>query len=98
MTEKKLPKGCDQQGRYPEANEDICKPSTTGEHEWRAYMSGGYKCVYCGTEWLPAEPCVDPDEIEAHKYVEPEPLWPKVLGVIAAILVIAVVFGPVGVK
>jgi hypothetical protein len=99
MTEKKLPKGCDQQGRYPEANEDVCKPSTTGEHEWRPFLSGGYKCVYCGTEWVPVEPCVDPDEIEAHKYVEPEPepLWPKVVGVAIAIILIGLVFGPVGV-
>jgi len=78
-------------------NEDICKPSTTGEHEWRPFLSGGYKCVYCGQEWVPVEPCVDPDEIEAHKYVEPEPLWPKVLGVVIAIMLIGLVFGPVGV-
>jgi hypothetical protein len=47
-----------------------------------------------------AEPCVDPDEIEAHKYVEPEPepLWPKVLGVVIAIMLIGLVFGPVGAK
>jgi hypothetical protein len=78
-------------------NEDVCKPSEKGTHEWRVYMSGGYKCVYCGTEWLPAEPCVDPDEIEAHRFVEPEPLWPKVLGVVIAIMLIGLVFGPVGV-
>jgi hypothetical protein len=53
--------------------------------------------VYCTQKWLPAEPCVDPDEIEAHKYVEPEPLWPKVLGAIIAIILIGLIFGPVGV-
>jgi hypothetical protein len=67
--------------------EDICKPSEKGTHEWRAYMSGGYKCVYCGQEWVPVEPCVDPDEIEA----------PKVLGVVIAVILIGLVFGPVGV-
>lgn len=79
--------------------EDVCTPSSTGKHEWRPFLSGGYKCVYCGQEWVPVEPCVDPDEIEAHKYIEPEPepLWPKVLGVIIAIMLIGLVFGPVGV-
>jgi len=79
--------------------EDICKPSTTGEHEWRPWFSGGYKCIYCRTEWLPAEPCVDPDEIEAHRFVEPEPepLWPKVLGAAIAVILIGMVFGPMGV-
>lgn len=77
---------------------DSCMPSTTGEHEWRPYLSGGYKCVYCGQEWVPVEPCVDPDEINAKNWEpEPEPLWPKVLGVIVAIIVIGIVFGTVGV-
>lgn len=78
-------------------NLDSCMPSTTGEHEWRPYLSGGYKCVYCGQEWVPVEPCVDPDEINARSWEpEPEPLWPKVLGVVVAIIVIACVFIPVG--
>jgi hypothetical protein len=99
MTEKKLPKGCDQQGRYPEANEDRCDASEGKVHDWRPWILGGYKCIYCMQEWLPAEPCGDPDEIEAHRFVEPEPepLWPKVLGVVIAIMLIGLVFGPVGV-
>jgi hypothetical protein len=53
-----------------------CESSTTGTHEWRAFLSGGYKCVYCGQEWLPAEPCIDPDEIGGKdRPWEPEPLW-----------------------
>lgn len=45
------------------------------------------------------EPFVDPDEIEAHRPVEPEPepLWPKVLGAVIAIILIGLIFGPVGV-
>ena len=78
-------------------NLDSCLPSTTGDHEWRPYLSGGYKCVYCGQEWVPVEPCVDPDEINAKSWEpEPEPLWPKILGVIVAIIVIVAVFAPVG--
>lgn len=78
-------------------NFDSCLPSTTGQHEWRPYLSGGYKCVYCGQEWVPVEPCVDPDEINAKSWMpEPEPLWPKVLGVVVAIILIACVFIPVG--
>ena len=81
-----------------EKNLDHCAPSMTGEHHWRPYLSGGYKCIYCGQEWVPVEPCVDPDEINAKSWEpEPEPLWPKVLGVIVAIIVIVTVFAPVGV-
>lgn len=76
---------------------DSCLPSTTGEHEWRPYLSGGYICVYCGQQWVPVEPCVDPDEINAKSWEpEPEPLWPKVLGIVVAIILIALVFAPVG--
>ena len=82
-------------------NEDFCSASTAAvaTHEWRPFLSGGYKCVHCGQEWVPVEPCVDPDEIEAHRFVEPEPepLWPKVVGVVIAIMLIGLVFGPVGV-
>ena len=79
-------------------DKDICDSSESKAHDWRPWILGGYKCIYCLREW-PSEPCVDPDEIEAHRFVEPEPepLWPKVLGVIIAIILIAVVFGPVGV-
>lgn len=78
-------------------NLDSCLPSTTGEHEWRPYLSGGYICVYCGQEWVPVEPYVDPDEINAKSWEpEPEPLWPKVLGIVVAIIVIVAVFAPVG--
>lgn len=74
-----------------------CLPSTTGQHEWRPYLSGGYKCVYCGQQWVPVEPCVDPDEINAKSWEpEPEPLWPKIVGVVVAIILIACVFIPVG--
>jgi hypothetical protein len=64
--EPRLPQGCDQQGRYPQAAE---------------------------------EPCVDLDEIEAHRLQkpEPEPWWPKILGIVVAIILIAAVFAPVGV-
>lgn len=80
-------------------NLDQCLPSTTGDHEWRPYLSGGYVCVYCGQQWVPVEPCVDPDEINAKSWEpEPEPLWPKILGIVVAIIVTAAVFAPVGVK
>jgi len=80
-------------------NLDSCLPSTTGQHEWRPYLSGGYKCVYCGQEWVPVEPCVDPDEVgEKPWYQEqPEPWWPKIVGIIVAIILIVLVFAPVGV-
>lgn len=79
-------------------NLDSCLPSTTGEHEWRPYLSGGYICVYCGQQWVPVEPCVDPDEINARSWEpEPEPWWPKIVGIIVAIILIALVFAPVGV-
>jgi len=79
-------------------NLDHCDPSMTGEHHWRPYLSGGYKCIYCGQEWVPVEPCVDPDEINAKSWEpEPEPLWPKIVGIIVAIIVIVAVFAPVGV-
>lgn len=75
--------------------EDRCYTSPTGAHQWKAF----HKCMYCGQEWVPVDPCVDPDEIEAHQYVEPEPepLWPKVLGAAIAVILIGMVFGPVGV-
>lgn len=77
---------------------DHCNSSTTNTHEWRAFLSGGYKCVYCGQEWVPVEPYVDPDEINAKSWEpEPEPWWPKIVGVIVAIILIALVFAPVGV-
>lgn len=77
---------------------DNCAESPNGEHEWRAFLSGGYKCAHCRQEWVPVEPCVDPDEIDAHRLQEPEPepLWPKIVGVIIAIVLIALVFAPVG--
>jgi hypothetical protein len=78
---------------------NTCMPSTTGEHEWRPYLSGGYMCVYCGQQWVPVEPYVDPDEIAGHPWEpEPEPLWPKLVGIVVALVFIAIVFGTVGVK
>jgi hypothetical protein len=70
----------------------------TGEHHWRPYLSGGYKCIYCRQEWVPVEPYVDPDEIEAYRLQEPEPesWWPEILGIVVAIILIAAVFAPVG--
>ena len=56
-------------------------------------------CDQQGRYPMAAEPCVDPDEIDAHRLQEPEPepLWPKILGIVVAIILIAAVFGPVGV-
>lgn len=77
---------------------DKCEKSPTGEHHWRPYLSGGHKCIYCRQEWVPVEPCVDPDEIDAHRLQEPEPepLWPKIVGIVVAIILIVLVFAPVG--
>ena len=60
--EPRLPLGCDQQGRYPQA----------------------------------AEPCVDLDELGI-KVPEPEPWWHDALLVAAALLVLVLVFAPLGV-
>lgn len=78
--------------------DDSCQTSATKSHEWRPYLSGGYKCVHCAQEWLPAEPCVDPDEVDSHRPQDYtyDPLWPKILGVVIAIIVIVLVFAPVG--
>ena len=56
-------------------------------------------CDQQGRYPMAAEPCVDPDEIDAHRPQEPEtePLWPKILGIVVAIILIALVFAPVGV-
>ena len=61
--EPKLPRGCDQQGRYPQA----------------------------------AEPCIDEDELGI-KLPEPEPWWHNVLLVAVALLVLLLVFAPLGGK
>ena len=58
----RLPLGCDQQGRYPQA----------------------------------AEPCVDLDELGV-KVPEPEPWWHDWLLVAVALLVLLLVFAPLGV-
>ena len=58
----RLPLGCDQQGRYPQA----------------------------------AEPCVDLDELGV-KVPEPEPWWRDWLLVAVALLVLVLVFAPLGV-
>ena len=58
----RLPLGCDQQGRYPQA----------------------------------AEPCVDLDELGV-KAPEPEPWWRDWLLVTVALLVLVLVFAPLGV-
>ena len=57
----RLPLGCDQQGRYPQA----------------------------------AEPCVDLDELGV-RLPEPEPWWPYVLGAVAGLLALVLVFAPIG--
>ena len=58
----RIPLGCDQQGRYPQA----------------------------------AEPCVDLDELGV-RLPEPEPWWPYVLGAVAGLLALVLVFAPLGV-
>ena len=58
----RIPLGCDQQGRYPQA----------------------------------AEPCVDLDELGV-KVPEPEPWWHDWLLVAVALLVLVLVFAPLGV-
>ena len=58
----RLPLGCDQQGRYPQA----------------------------------AEPCVDLDELGV-RLPEPEPWWKNWLLVAVALLVLLLVFAPLGV-
>jgi len=75
-------------------NFEKCLPSSTGEHEWRPYLSGGYICVYCGQQWVPVEPCVDPDEIEAHKQQKenlPKSGWPEIIGAIVGALLALIV-------
>lgn len=48
---------------------------------------------------MAAEPCIDPDEIGGKsRDPEPEPLWPKLVGIVVALVFIAIVFGTVGVK
>jgi hypothetical protein len=56
-------------------------------------------CDQQGRYPMAAEPCVDPDEIEAHglRESEPESWWPEILGIVVAIILIAAVFAPVGV-
>ena len=58
----RIPLGCDQQGRYPQA----------------------------------AEPCVDLDELGV-RLPEPEPWWENWLLVAVALLVLGLVFAPLGV-
>ena len=58
----RIPLGCDQQGRYPQA----------------------------------AEPCVDLDELGV-KVPEPEPWWENWLLVAVVLLVLVLVFAPLGV-
>ena len=58
----RIPLGCDQQGRYPQA----------------------------------AEPCVDLDELGV-KVPEPDPWWENWLLVAVALLVLGLVFAPLGV-
>ena len=58
----RIPLGCDQQGRYPQA----------------------------------AEPCVDLDELGV-RLPEPDPWWPYILGAVAGLLALALVFAPLGV-
>ena len=58
----RIPLGCDQQGRYPQA----------------------------------AEPCVDLDELGV-KVPEPEPWWENWLLAAVALLVLVLVFAPLGV-
>lgn len=57
----RIPLGCDQQGRYPQA----------------------------------AEPCIDPDEIGGPSEPPPEPWWPYILGAVAGLLALVLVFGGV---
>jgi hypothetical protein len=58
-------------------------------------------CDQQGRYPMAAEPCVDPDEIGGKPWYqeqpEPESWWPKIVGVIVAIIVIVAVFAPVGV-
>ena len=56
-------------------------------------------CDQQGRYPMAAEPGVDLDEIEAHRLQESEaePWWPEILGIVVAIIVIAVIFAPVGV-
>ena len=56
----RIPLGCDQQGRYPQA----------------------------------AEPCVDLDELGV-RLPEPDPWWPYILGAVAGLLALVLVFGGV---
>ena len=56
----RMPLGCDQQGRYPQA----------------------------------AEPCVDLDELGV-RLPEPDPWWPYILGAVAGLLALVLVFGGV---
>jgi hypothetical protein len=56
----RIPLGCDQQGRYPQA----------------------------------AEPCVDLDELGV-KVPPQEPWWPYILGAVAGLLALVLVFGGV---
>lgn len=56
----RIPLGCDQQGRHPQA----------------------------------AEPCVDLDELGV-RLPEPDPWWPYILGAVAGLLALVLVFGGV---
>ena len=58
----RIPLGCDQQGRYPQA----------------------------------AEPCIDLDELGVREPPPPEPWWPYILGAVAGLLALVLVFAPIG--
>ena len=58
----RIPLGCDQQGRYPQA----------------------------------AEPCIDLDELGGPPEPSPEPWWPYILGAVAGLLALVLVFAPIG--
>lgn len=77
-------------------HDDYCLSSTMGSHEWRPYLSGGYKCIYCGQAWVPVEPCVDLDEIGGKEPPVPGKDWEAVFWTVIFIVIFAAIFVPFG--
>ena len=84
-TVRKVPLGCDQQGRYPEAAE-LCT-SLNEKHFWKPWFGNQMRCIYCKRLWSFSddEPGVkSPDDLTPFD-------WAAliIIGTVAAVTVVA---------
>jgi hypothetical protein len=89
---KKLPKGADQQGRYPEAAEavtDVCPGALDEKHLFQPWFGGTLRCIHCKSCVVAEEAVTDVGQEDEDPKEDTMWFWVVVVAIFTAVVVAA---------